>query len=406
MRTKLLGLLALYLGVSVLLTGCWNSRELNDLAIVSGIGMDKLEDEEGYRVTFQIINPSSSAPTTGAASNRPPVMVITEKDTTVFGALRKASRRTTRQLFFAHTQLLIIGEPLARSGVDHIFDIFERSHELRLNTTVLIAKNSDAASLLKLLTALESLPSTGLVKKTQNTARVWGENRKVGVFEIINGITSEGDFTINGIQIIGNAEEGMKKSSLEQTDPKAGSYMSGLGVFKKGKLISWLNGPESRGTQWLLNKLEETNLNIDSTDRKEDISVNIIYSKTAVKIDVRDGKAVFHIHIREEGSINEAGSFVDLSKEEELEKLKKELAEQTASEVKMALKAAQERKADIFNFGNELKRTHPELWKTVKKDWDSVFAEGELDLQVDAYIRGTGMRLKPYFPEKKSNERP
>ncbi|QSF43330.1 Ger(x)C family spore germination protein [Paenibacillus tianjinensis] len=401
MRTKLLGLLALYLGVSVLLTGCWNSRELNDLAIVSGIGMDKLDDEEGYRVTFQIINPSSSAPTTGAASNRPPVMVVTEKDTTVFGALRKASRRTTRQLFFAHTQLLIIGEPLARSGVDHIFDIFERSHELRLNTTVLIAKNSDASSVLKLLTALESLPSTGLVKKTQNTARVWGENRKIGVFEIINGITSEGDFTINGIQIIGNAEEGMKKSSLEQTEPLAGSYMSGLGVFKKGKLISWLNGPESRGTQWLLNKLEETNVNIDASDRKEDISVNIFYSKTAVKVDLREGKPVFHIHIREEGSINEADSFVDFSKEEELGKLKKELAEQTASEVKMALKAAQEKKADIFNFGNELKRTHPELWKTVNKEWDSVFAEGELDLQVDAYIRGTGMRLKPYIPAEK-----
>ncbi len=401
MRTKLLGLLALYLGVSVLLTSCWNSRELNDLAIVSGIGMDKLDGEEGYRVTFQIINPSSSAPTTGAAGNRPPVLVISETDRTIFGALRKASRRATRQLFFAHTQLLIIGEPLARSGVDHIFDIFERSHELRLNTAVLIAKNSDAASVLKLLTALESLPSTGLVKKTQNTSRVWGENRKVGVFEIINGITGEGDFTINGIQIVGNAEEGMKKSSLEQTDPKAGSYMTGLGVFKNGKLISWLNGPESRGTQWLLNKLEETNLNIDSSDRKEDISVNIIYSKTAVKIDVRDGKAVFHIHIREEGSINEAGSFVDLSKEEELEKLKKELAEQTASDVKMALKAAQEKKSDIFNFGNELKRTQPKLWKTVEKDWISVFAEGELDLQVDAYIRGTGMRLKPYIPEKK-----
>ncbi|MNU05649.1 hypothetical protein D3C72_2505290 [compost metagenome] len=55
-------------------------------------------------------------------------------------------------------------------------------------------------------------------------------------------------------------------------------------------------------------------------------------------------------------------------------------------------------KADIFNFGSELKRTHPELWGSVKKDWNTVFADGELDLQVDAYIRGTGMRLKPFMP--------
>ncbi|MNU03377.1 hypothetical protein D3C72_2473760 [compost metagenome] len=75
--------------------------------------------------------------------------------------------------------------------------------------------------------------------------------------------------------------------------------MSGLGVFKDGRLISWLDGPESSGTQWLLDEIEETNVNIDSPDEKEDIAVNVFYSRTAVKIDIRNGKPVFHIHIRE-----------------------------------------------------------------------------------------------------------
>lgn len=401
MRTKLLRLLAAYMAISLVLTGCWNSRELNDLAIVSGIGIDKLEGKDGYRVTFQIINPSSTAQTAGVASDQPPIVVISASDRTVFGALRKASRRATRQLFFAHTQLVIIGEPLARSGITTLFDIFERSHELRLNSAVLIAKDTDAASVLKLLTTLESLPSMGLLKKAQNTSRVWGENRRIDIFEVITGITGENDFTINGVQILGSAEEGKKKSGLELSEPLAGSIMSGLAVFKDGRLINWLEGPEARGTQWVLNKLIETTVNIESTEQEEDIAVNVILSRTAVKVDIRDGKPVFHVHIREEGIVSETGEFVDLSKREELEKLEKEFAEHTAAEVKLAVNAAQGMKTDIFNFGNELKRTHPDLWETVKKDWNAAFAEGELDLQVEAYIRSTGMRLKPYIPANK-----
>ncbi|AIQ48250.1 hypothetical protein R70723_21790 [Paenibacillus sp. FSL R7-0273] len=401
MKAKLALLLAAVLGCSLVLSGCWNSRELNELAIVSGIGLDSLDGKQGYRVTFQIINPSSSAQTTGSASNQPPIIVVSATDRTIFGALRKASRRATRQLFFAHTQLVLIGESLAEKGITSVFDIFERSHELRLNSAVLVSKGTDAASVLKLLTTLESMPSMGLLKKMQNTSRVWGENRKVTVFEVINGITGESDFTVNGVEIVGDAAEGEKKSSLEQSDPMVGSLMSGLGVFKEGKLIGWLNGPQSRGTQWVLDKINETSINIDSPDMEEDIAVNIFYSKTRVKVELQEGKPVFHVHISEEGIINETGGFVDLSKEDELQELQKEMAEKTAAEVRQAVKAAQDMKTDIFNFGNELKRIHPQSWETVKEDWSAAFAEGELDLKVDAYIRSTGMRLKPYIPAKK-----
>lgn len=212
MKAKLALLLAAVLGCSLVLSGCWNSRELNELAIVSGIGLDSLDGKQGYRVTFQIINPSSSAQTTGSASNQPPIIVVSATDRTIFGALRKASRRATRQLFFAHTQLVLIGESLAEKGITSVFDIFERSHELRLNSAVLVSKGTDAASVLKLLTTLESMPSMGLLKKMQNTSRVWGENRKVTVFEVINGITGESDFTVNGVEIVGDAAEGEKKA--------------------------------------------------------------------------------------------------------------------------------------------------------------------------------------------------
>ena len=389
-------MLIINLGLCLLLTSCWNSRELDELAIVSGVGIDKVPDKDEYRVTFQIVNPSAIATSVGANTGQTPMITYSARDSTLFGALRKASRQSSRQLFFAHTQLLVIGEPLAKSGINEIFDVFERSHEFRLMTNVLVSRGTDAASVLKILSPVENLSAVSMVKKTKNSTRVWGESRDINVFEIIKGITGEGEVIISGIRIMGDPEEGMKKTNLEQTEVKTLITMSELAVFKDGKLKYWMDGPQSRGTLWVQNKLEETSINIDSYDKKEAVAVNILLSKTQIKVDVVDGVPVFRVYIREEGSINETKEFFDLSKGEEIKKLQVGLAKKTKDDVMQSLKVAQSMKCDIFNFGNELKRTNPKVWETVKEDWDNLFAKGELDVRVEAYIRSTGMTSQPY----------
>lgn len=95
------GLLRL-IAVAVLvlpLGGCWNSRELNELAVVSGIGMDLVPETDEYRVTFQLVNPSSTSTSTSPGSGKPAVVVVSATDKTMFGALRRASKHVTRQLF-------------------------------------------------------------------------------------------------------------------------------------------------------------------------------------------------------------------------------------------------------------------------------------------------------------------
>jgi spore germination protein KC len=396
MKTKWIMRTIIYLGLLLLLTSCWNSRELNDLAIVSAIGIDKVPDKEEYQVTFQVVNPSAMATNMGASTGQPPITIYTTNDKTIFGALRKTSKKATRQLFFAHTQLVVIGESMAKSGINDIFDIFERAHELRLNSSVLVSRGSDAGSILKTLLRLENLPALGIVKKTENTARVWGESRDVSVFELINNISGNGELVISGVKVIGDPEAGKKKTNLEETELETFITMSGLAIFKDGKLKYWMDGSEARGTLWVQNKLEETSINIDSDD-EEAIAVNIMFSKTKIKVDIVDGLPVFHVNIKEEGSVNELKSIVDLSNREEMLKLEKELAKKTKAEVMKSLQTAQRMKSDIFNFGNELKRTNPKVWETVQKDWDTLFAKGELDVHVEAYIRSTGMRIKSYL---------
>ena len=379
------------------LTSCLNGRELNEMAIVTGIGIDKVSGSDEFKVTFQVVNPSATATSTGASSGESTVTTYNSTDRTIFGALRKASRKASRQLFFAHTQLVVVGEEMARSGLEDIFDIFERSHELRLTSTVVITRETDAASVLKVLVPIESLPAVGLVKKTKNTSNLWGESRNVNVFELITTVLGKGELSISGVRIKGETEEGMKKTNLEQSEVKAHVIMSGLGVFKDGKLKGWMDGPEARGAVWIQNKLKETSVDIDTDKEKKAIAINIILSKAKIKVDVKDGTPVFHVIVQEEGKVDETQGFADFSKREEIMKLEEKLEEKTKAEVIASFQAAQKMNSDIFGFGTELMRTHPKEWEKVADHWDRLFASGKLDVKVESYILSTGMRLKPYL---------
>ena len=386
------------LAVLILLTGCWNSRELQELAIVSAVGIDRVPDSDEYLVTFQVINPATISTITGGASgNVTPVTIYTGTDHTIFGALRRASQKVPRQLFFAHSQLLVIGESLAKSGISDLLDVFDRSHELRLNTTVLVTRGTDAQSVLSFLDPLEKVSATGLVEMTRITSEVWAENVEVQVFDLIESITGIGESIISGVRVIGDPEEGGKNKNLEQTKLMPYLSISGIALFKDGKLKKWMNGPEARGINWVRDKMDGTIINIDCMDKKEAIAVEIILSKTKVSIELRHGLPIFHVHIKEEGNLTEIKCPLDLSSREEIEKINLELSRVTRDEVTKAIKAAQKQKSDIFDFGGNLKRTNPKAWKEVEKEWDSLFADGKIDVQVEAHIRRTGMRLKPYL---------
>ncbi|WMT41390.1 hypothetical protein RE628_02140 [Paenibacillus sp. D2_2] len=62
--------LFLLLMASTLLTGCWNRRELNELAIAVGLGLDK--DGDKYQVSIQVVNPSEVSNGKGGPKPQPP----------------------------------------------------------------------------------------------------------------------------------------------------------------------------------------------------------------------------------------------------------------------------------------------------------------------------------------------
>jgi spore germination protein KC len=114
-------------------------------------------------------------------------------------------------------------------------------------------------------------------------------------------------------------------------------------------------------------------------------------------VEIKNGEPIFHIHVQEEGNLNEVQCPIDLSSVTVISDLEKDWEIKTKSEVMSAVKAAQKEKSDFLGFGDAVNRANPKLWEKIKKDWSGKFATSKVDVKVDAYIRRSGMRLKPYM---------
>jgi spore germination protein KC len=407
MNHKWLFLCLMLIGI-VLISGCWSNKELNDLALVAALGIDK--NEEGrYVGTFQIVNPGNVAGGLQGGGNgeqSPPVTVYTAIGNNLVEVSRRASSKVSRRLYYAHTNLVVISDKLAKEeGIATIFDSLDRDTEFRNTTTVVIARDTKAADLVKTLTPIDKIPANKVIKTLKITEKRWGEHINVDIQEVMKSLVSPGkEPVITGFHLNGNAKQAEKLENIQETTPKATLGASGLAIFKEGKLIDWFQGKTARGAVWGLDKIKATDVNINWIGKKAAIAYQVIRQKTKVSANMKKGQPKISIHVHAEGDIGEVMVPVNLTDPHVMMKIEKALEKEIKKEINDAVQRAQKNKSDIFGFGEAIHRSDPKAWKKLKHDWSDVhFPELEVDVTVDAFIRRTGLRNKSYLSGRENN---
>jgi spore germination protein KC len=385
-----------------ILSGCWNQKELTDLAFVMALGIDKTEDGL-YHVSFQLVNPGnvSSGQNTGGGQGLP-IAVYKSTGRTITEAARNATKKVSRRLYYAHTNLVVVSEEVARDRtlMLNMFDAFARDPEFRTTTELVIARHSTAEEIVTTLTILDKLPVTKITKEIKFAEALKGENMSINIDDIIDGIVGSGkEPIINGYQLIGMKEEANKAGNLQKTTTDAFLSADGLAVIKDGALIDWIESNKSRGVIWVLDKAKSTDITLKWKGKKNAISMVPIRSKTKVSTIFKNGKPVINIKIENEGWISEANTAIDLMDPKTIAKIEKLTEKAIKKEVQSSVKEAQRLKCDIFGFGDGVHKANPKLWKKVKGDWNDYFAGLEVNVKVDSYVRREGVRTNPFWSD-------
>ena len=406
LRKKLL-LFGMVIG-TCLTSGCWDKKELNDIALVSAIGLDKSEEGD-LMGSFQIINPGNVAGALqgGGSGDKPPVTVFTSTGNNVLELDRVASSKLSRFMYLQHANLLVISEELAKEeGIISLLDAFDRSTNFRSTSKIVIALDVQAKDIIETLTSIDKVSADKVIKTLKSTEHELGESVSVDIQELIKNLVSSGrEPVIGGFTIKKNDENKKKIEITSATTNPSSPKTSGVAIFKKGKLVDWMDAEKVRGMLWASNKIQMASLDIDWEDTKDAIDYQAIRQQTNLKVKMKNGKPKMFIKVRTEGNLQEVKVPLNLNETTVLTEIESELAKEIKKQMKAAIATAKENKADIFGFGDIVHQNEPKEWKKLKDDWhDVTFPTMEVDIQVKAFIRRTGLRNKPFITDLKNDK--
>lgn len=326
MKKKIM-VLIFYMIAIISLTGCFDANELDELGISLILGFDVVEDK--LLITAEVVDPqySSSSSDTGEGST---VKYVQGIGNTVFEAFRDITLKFDRRIYAAHNKVLIFGEELARSGlITHIDQLF-RDREQRESAFMLIAKGARAYEVMGVNSGLETVPANyilDLIKNINNNPKSIDTN----IISYMQHYYHEGHHPIVGVI------EKKRKNVIDKTSEDKGSEeyelsIIGSAIFRKDKLIGYLNGNDTKAVNYLLNNIENGIITFPIFNSSEEkvqseglptnvSSVNVIKGKTKNDIEINGDKVILKTKINIRAALGELIAKTDVSNEEDIRRL-------------------------------------------------------------------------------------
>lgn len=388
----------------ILMTGCWDKVELNEISIVTGIAIEKGENAK-FRVTVETINaPQLSADQPGSGT---PVITFQEEGNSLAELSERMNVGLSRKLIYSHTRIIVIDEALAKNGVGDVLDFLERSGEFRNDFNILISRGTKASDIVKTTYPLELVPSIKVHKQIEVYLEEWGGDPYVRLTDFISSLTSKGRHPVtSAVSIQGKPEAGKNIEQNSKTELDSTVVISGLSVFKKDKLIGFLSRDEARDYLWTQG-LSRTSLTVpcymegNEEEKNDFLDVRIIHSHSDVKTQEVDEGLKIKVSISGEAKIQGTQCHQNLEKIKTYENHEKALNKYIEEKILATINKMQEEyEADIFGFGEVYYRSSPEKFKEVEDEWDAIFAKAEVEVVADYRIKRSGIRSKSFLTDE------
>ena len=194
----------------LLCTGCFDYKEINDLAIINAIGVDYENDE--YVITLEILNDQIDKDSSKITSY---TKVGHGKNLT--SAIENAADKLSKQLMFNHIKLMILSKSIIEEKLENIIDLFLRNTYFRENFYVISATKNKPETLLNHTTNEAPIASTAItdtlesIRYSSNTNVLKKFDEMVeevityGIDTCFSNITlKDNEFIVDGMSIFNN----------------------------------------------------------------------------------------------------------------------------------------------------------------------------------------------------------
>lgn len=315
-----------------LTSGCYNYKEINQMAIISSIGIDKDETKNEYIVSAQIMNSKESE-----ESEDSQITVYSRKGKTIHEALRDLTLKSPRRLYGNHLSKIVLSEEVASEGIQNILDIFNRVTEVRNEFVITIVKDDKASDVLKVLTSTETIPAEYVKLSLKSADNNSGLTYTTKLDEFVSLYLKKGiDPTVPVLKIDKKSKKGKTVDNITTTDPISKIVIDSLAVTNEGKFEAFLKKDEIIGYNYLRNQIQKMVIPVKCDD-KNYASVSVQSNKTKSKIKKENNKYTVTFYINVNAIITEYNCSKKLTKTKTLESLEKRSEKKIKSYIKKAI---------------------------------------------------------------------
>jgi Ger(x)C family germination protein len=371
------------LALPFLLTGCWDSVEINERHVILEIAIDKNpkpDSSQGhgkwgsYQITYGIPDIGKLSGGDSLAENvKTNIMTISP---TIATSIDEVETKTQNTITFSHTKALILGKEiledkdLFKSAVDSLL------RDMKIGRSVMVlATKEKAGDLTQAENSQNPIVGMYVMKYFNNKERPvsYAKGQLLG-----NLIKEIQDTDVSTLPIIKSDEEGIME-------------ISGAALIKDYEFVTWLDKDEVRGELFIEGNIRQVPIVIDY--KGEYLTYFIKEQQSKLKFKKDSGTWSCDIDVDVKGDITEYLSSEDknIFNEESIKEITKLLEKEITRQMDVTLEKSKQLGIDFLGVGLEMYRKHPKEWKNYKETWnEGAYKALPIQLNTTVDIQNTG----------------
>ncbi|MBQ8300220.1 MAG: Ger(x)C family spore germination protein [Clostridia bacterium] len=395
-----------------LTTGCYNKKELDNLAYVIGIGAD-IGSGDNLDITYQIAIPlkvSSNEGKTGEEN----FTTYTVSAPSLYVGNSKVNALTSKEVNLSHVKLIVYSEELAKNDLSGHINSLISNVSIRPKTTVAICKNSAKDFLKNITPDLESSPARyyELLFSSQNRTNESAKSELIDFYTATTSIERDSAIILLSNKKSGDDSDTSKKSgnsndsqnseqnstgSSSEGQSSQGSSSSqgdkensqkkfaGLAVFKGSKMVGEIPQDLIMSHLILTNELKQGDITV--YDAKEDGKLASIFLRQEKKckydVTMKNDIPEINIKIKLTGHLRSSTSTTDYLDKENKNILTSNIEKEIKTLVEKYIQLTQSYNTDTAGIGRYVKQEFLTWDEFEKLKWNEQYKNARFNINVD-----------------------
>ncbi len=382
-----------YLLIILLLTGCQNYRELNDLAIVTALSIDYNTEEEEYTILAQVINTANKKESTSSENSS--FTLYKSSASSLSSAINNNILSSPKKIYLNQIQVIIISKEILENHLDNTLDYILRNPEIRGEISVILAPNDKDLKAIAIEPLLEDLSSSSILSSLNNSYKE-GLSSKITINDLADMyLNPHKEIIIPTLYITGDIDKGNDKENKESSIPKSAVHIGGSAITKDSKVIRLLSIDETKYLNILRRESKSTSIVLPYQESY--LSFNLYNLDTKYELNTKNNSIILTLSGKAKSfEVVTNTDIEDVSTVKDIRRSLNNYLERELTETYQNIS----KDTDAFNYGDMYYKKQPKLYYNWYQD---IFPNLKLKIkaEIELYEKGTIKEGIKYAKENK-----